>query len=318
MLVPIRLGSAIAVARRAWPPPRFPSPPRPWPARSTQHWSLRAAGRHAVSCRPTTRRTRSWPTTGRRRHAQPGRARTPPAGSAAILAGSVVDHLASQGSLSYDPRARRCFYAVNAAATPSRSSRVHGDRLAPRQVLSSGGSFPVSVAVRGDLVYVLNALAAAGCRLPGRRRRLISGPRLGPRARPDPTATPAVHQHPGPGRVLSRRGQLIVTTKANGNDIDVFGVRRRPPRRRNSGRAGSVRDRLRLARPPGHRRGRHQRPGHVLAAPTPVTCRAVAASATCWVAPAPSFPSNAAAPRPVLLPFGRSHPARRRPPTPAP
>ena len=42
-------------------------------------------------------------------------------GNGGVLAGSVVDHLASQGSLAYDP-ARRELYAVNAAATRSRCS----------------------------------------------------------------------------------------------------------------------------------------------------------------------------------------------------
>ena len=50
-----------------------------------------------------------------------------------------------------------------------------GDRLALRQVLSSGGSFPVSVAARGGLVYVLNALD--GGRLAGYR---VLGGRLVP------------------------------------------------------------------------------------------------------------------------------------------
>ena len=53
------------------------------------------------------------PRAGRR--AQPRRAATPPAALGGILAGSVVDHLASQGSLSYDPR-HALLYAVNAGS----------------------------------------------------------------------------------------------------------------------------------------------------------------------------------------------------------
>ena len=87
-------------------------------------------------------------------------------GLGGILAGSVVDHLASQGSLSYDPWSSLLF-AVNAGSDTVSVFATSGDRLALRQVLGSGGSFPVSVAVRGDLVYVLNALGGGGCRVTG-------------------------------------------------------------------------------------------------------------------------------------------------------
>jgi len=36
--------------------------------------------------------------------------------------------------------------------------KAFGDRLVLRQVISSGGTFPVSVAIHGNLVYVVNAL----------------------------------------------------------------------------------------------------------------------------------------------------------------
>ena len=72
------------------------------------------------------------------------------------LTGSVVDHLASQGSLGYDP-ARGLLYAVNAGSNTVSVFAVSGDRLRLRQVVGSGGTFPVSVAVRGGLVYVVNA-----------------------------------------------------------------------------------------------------------------------------------------------------------------
>jgi hypothetical protein len=78
-------------------------------------------------------------------------------GLGGILAGSVVDHTASQGSLAYDPW-HSLLYAVNAGSNTVSVFAVHGDRLSLRQVISSGGTFPVSVVVHGDLVYVLNAL----------------------------------------------------------------------------------------------------------------------------------------------------------------
>jgi DNA-binding beta-propeller fold protein YncE len=154
-----------------------------------------------------------------------------PAGSYAtgglggILAGSAVDHLASQGSLSYDP-GHALLYAVNAGSDTVSVFAVRGDHLALRQVLRSGGSFPVSVAVRGDVVYVLNALG--GGRLQGYRvfgRFLIPIPRSGRALGLNPTASPQFTNTPGQVAFTPDGRQLVVTTKANGNDIDVFGVR---------------------------------------------------------------------------------------------
>jgi 6-phosphogluconolactonase (cycloisomerase 2 family) len=145
-------------------------------------------------------------------------------GLGGVLGGSVVDHLASQGSLQYDPR-RSELFAVNAGSNTVSVFAVLGDRLALRQVVSSGGTFPVSVAVRGDLVYVLNALDGGSVQgylllggyllpLPGSSRALG----LNPAQTPQFTSTPGQLAFTPDGR------QLIVTTKNNGDDIDVFGV----------------------------------------------------------------------------------------------
>jgi DNA-binding beta-propeller fold protein YncE len=153
-----------------------------------------------------------------------------PAGSYAtgglggILGGSVVDHTASQGSLAYDPW-HSLLYAVNAGSNTVSVFAVRGDQLALRQVLSSGGTFPVSIAVHGDLVYVVNALNGGSLqgyrvlgstlvRLPGSSRALGL----------NPAATPQFTNTPGQVAFTPDGAQLIVTTKANGNDIDVFGV----------------------------------------------------------------------------------------------
>jgi 6-phosphogluconolactonase (cycloisomerase 2 family) len=72
-------------------------------------------------------------------------------------AGTGPDHLASQGSLTYD-KAHQRLYAVNAGSNTLTVFAVRGDRLVREQVVSTGGSFPVSVAAHGDSVYVLNAL----------------------------------------------------------------------------------------------------------------------------------------------------------------
>ena len=46
---------------------------------------------------------------------------------------------------------------MNAGSDTVSVFAVYGDRLRLRQVVRSGGKFPVSIAVHGDTVYVLNA-----------------------------------------------------------------------------------------------------------------------------------------------------------------
>src|SRR5664279_643586 len=76
-------------------------------------------------------------------------------GLGGVLTGSVVDHLASQGSLAYDAT-HRLLYALNAGSNTVTVFAVHGDHLGRRQVISSGGTFPVSITTHGNVVYVLN------------------------------------------------------------------------------------------------------------------------------------------------------------------
>ncbi|MFD0746220.1 lactonase family protein [Phytohabitans flavus] len=68
--------------------------------------------------------------------------------------GPPVDALASQGSLIFQ---NDLLFAVNAGSNTVTLFRVKGDRLERLQVIGSGGLLPVSIAVREDLVYVLNA-----------------------------------------------------------------------------------------------------------------------------------------------------------------
>jgi 6-phosphogluconolactonase (cycloisomerase 2 family) len=145
-------------------------------------------------------------------------------GLGGMLAGSVVDHLASQGSLQYDPE-RSLLFAVNAGSNSVSVFSVHGDRLTRQQVLGSGGDFPVSIAVHGDLVYVLNALnggSVQGYRLLG--GYLVPLPGSLRALGLDPTETPQFTSTPGQVAFTPDGRQLIVTTKNNGNDIDVFSV----------------------------------------------------------------------------------------------
>jgi DNA-binding beta-propeller fold protein YncE len=140
------------------------------------------------------------------------------------LEGAVVDHLASQGSLAYDPQGG-LLYAVNAGSDTISVFAVLGDHLALRQVLSSGGSFPVSIAVHGNLVYVLNGEDGGSLQgyvsafgrlypIPGSSRALGLSP----------TASPQFTNTPGQVAFSPDGSQLIVTTKENGSDIDVFRV----------------------------------------------------------------------------------------------
>lgn len=117
----------------------------------------------------------------------------------------------------------RLLVAVNAGSnTVSVFDREH-DHLCLRQVLPSGGTFPVSVTVHGDLLYVLNAHEASaitGYVLGGGRFQAIE----------DSTrslAFPPV----GPGQFVDTpaqigftpdRGHLVITTKTIGSLIDVF------------------------------------------------------------------------------------------------
>jgi 6-phosphogluconolactonase (cycloisomerase 2 family) len=148
----------------------------------------------------------------------------PTGGLGGVLAGSVVDHTASQGSLAFDQR-HNLLYAVNAGSNTVSVFAVLGDKLTLIQIVSSGGTFPVSVAVSGDVVYVLNALN--GGALQGYRVVLDHLLPLGGSTRQlglNPGATPQFVNTPGQVAFSPDGSKLIVTTKANGNDIVVFNV----------------------------------------------------------------------------------------------
>src|SRR5262249_44729580 len=140
-------------------------------------------------------------------------------------AGSVVDHLASQGSLTYDHE-HALLFAVNAGSDTVSVFSVRGDRLRLREIVPSYGQFPVSVAVHDDLAFVLNA--RGGGSLQGYD---IDGDQLSPSYDSnrtlglDPMATPEFVNTPGQVAFSPDGAQLIVTTKANGSSIDVFRVR---------------------------------------------------------------------------------------------
>ena len=145
-------------------------------------------------------------------------------GLGGALTGSVVDHLASQGSLTYDA-AHSLLYAVNAGSNTVSVFAVDGTGLTLRQTISSGGTYPVSIAAHGNVVYVLNAEnggAIQGYRVEGGKLALEAGwnRQLGL----DADATPQFTHTPGQVGFTADGRQLLVTTKAAGNDVYVYNV----------------------------------------------------------------------------------------------
>ena len=150
----------------------------------------------------------------------------PTGGLGGALTGAVVDRLASQGALTLD-RAHGLLYAVNAGSNTITVFGVHGTRLTRLQVIGSGGTFPVSVATHGNLVYVLNA--RDGGTVQGFLRlgsRLVRVPSWNRGLGLDAAATPEFTHTPGQVAFRPDGRQLLVTTKANTNAVDVFAVDR--------------------------------------------------------------------------------------------
>lgn len=147
-------------------------------------------------------------------------------GIGARVDGAVVDPLASQGALVYDPD-HQLLIGVNAGSRSVYAFEVHGDRLSTRVVRDSGGDFPVSVAVHGDLAYVLNGAGSGsvqGYRIDDKHLKSIanSGRSLG---LTPVTGGKAFLYTPGQVGFTPDGEDLVVTTKANGSHIDVFAVR---------------------------------------------------------------------------------------------
>jgi DNA-binding beta-propeller fold protein YncE len=144
-------------------------------------------------------------------------------GNGGQLDGSVVDHTASQGALAYDA-AHGLVLVTNAGSDTISVFAIHGDQLRRVQILSSGGSFPVSITVQGNLVYVLNA--RGGASIQGyviAYDRLIRVPAWN-RALNLPTAAPEFTHTPGQVALTPDGRALLVTTKAATSSIDVFAI----------------------------------------------------------------------------------------------
>jgi 6-phosphogluconolactonase (cycloisomerase 2 family) len=135
-----------------------------------------------------------------------------------------VNNLASQGSLTYDPE-HHLLFAVNAGSDTISVLSVEGSTVRLDQVLGSGGEFPDSIAVRGNLVYVVNAGGAGSVSgfsivgqlvvpIPGSTRSLGL----------DNTNPPNFHMSPGQVTFSPNGSELLVSTKESTNSIDVFQV----------------------------------------------------------------------------------------------
>ena len=141
------------------------------------------------------------------------------------LTGSVVDHTASQGALTYD-REDGLLLAVNAGSNTISVFSVFGPHLQLRQVIGSGGAFPVSVTARHGQVFVLNAEEGGSIqgfavafghllRIPALHRSLGS-------SGTEPGEAEQFTHTPGQVAFTPDGSKLVVTTKAGGQSIDVF------------------------------------------------------------------------------------------------
>jgi hypothetical protein len=119
--------------------------------------------------------------------------------------------LASQGSLTYDP-GHHLLFAVNAGSDTISVLSAEGSRVRLDQVLSSGGEFPDSIAVRGNLGFWIFGQHVVP--IPGSTRSLGL----------DDANPPNFHTGPGQVTFSPNGSELLVNTKEATNSIDVFQV----------------------------------------------------------------------------------------------
>jgi DNA-binding beta-propeller fold protein YncE len=133
-----------------------------------------------------------------------------------------LDSLASQDSLAYDP-GHHLLLAVNAGSDTITTFGVDGTALRRRQVLPSGGRFPVSVTAKGNTVFVLNAGGfgnVTGYRIDA-TGVLHALPRATVDLGLDNTERPDFITAPADIAIAPDGESVVVTTKAN-NTVDVL------------------------------------------------------------------------------------------------
>jgi 6-phosphogluconolactonase (cycloisomerase 2 family) len=148
----------------------------------------------------------------------------PTGGNGGRATGSSSDPLASQGSLVFDAE-RSLLFAVNAGSDTLSVFGVDRGALHLHQVIASGGSFPTSIAVHDDALYVLNtggSVNVSGFRIHDGKLDAIAGDTRSLSL--TETNPPAFLQSPAEVGFTPDGRQLIVTGKLN-NFIDVFTVR---------------------------------------------------------------------------------------------
>lgn len=145
-------------------------------------------------------------------------------GNGGAAVGAASDKLASQGSLLYDGQ-HGLLIGVNGGSDSVYVFAVDGDRLSLSQVVPSGGSFPASLTVHGDLLYILNAGGQGninGFRIAGGKLHPVPG---STRSLGLPnTSPPFFLTSPGQVGFTPDGEKLIVTTKASTSALDVFSL----------------------------------------------------------------------------------------------
>jgi len=132
--------------------------------------------------------------------------------------GGLTDPLGSQGSLTLTTD-RSFLLAVNAGSGDISVFRLHGSRLELVDRVPSGGSEPVAVAQRGNLVYVLNAGGTSN--VVG--FRLEFNGRLRPIEKSISFLTTA--NSGAASLAFSPDGRFLLVTEKLTNSVDVFQVR---------------------------------------------------------------------------------------------
>jgi 6-phosphogluconolactonase (cycloisomerase 2 family) len=144
----------------------------------------------------------------------------PTGGLGGALDGSVADHTASENALVRDGQN---LFAVNAGSNTLTSFAVSGDHLIRRQTISSGGTFPVSIASHGDLLYILNARGGGSIQgylnVDGYLAKL---PQLSRKLGFNPNPTPEFTSTPAEVAFTPDGSQVVVSTKGDGSSFDVF------------------------------------------------------------------------------------------------
>ncbi len=139
--------------------------------------------------------------------------------SGGVGAGTGADPLASQGAAILS-RDNRLLFAVNAGSDSISVFAVSGDQLELLDTVASGGTLPVSLTVRGDLLYVLNAGGTpniSGFTIESPTNRLVP---LAGSTRNLPGGVAAK-----PAQVsFSPDDSVIVVTEKGTNSIDTFAV----------------------------------------------------------------------------------------------